>query len=343
MKPVTIIGGGLAGLSLGIGLRQRAIPVTIWEAGGYPRHKVCGEFISGRGQETLARLGLLPRLLDAGGRWARDAAFFIGADPVAQLKLPQPALCLSRYALDDLLASEFQRLGGDWHARQRWPGAGFTAPGIVRATGHRVAPGAGGWRWLGLKVHATALELTADLEFHLFRNGYVGLCRLADAVNVCGLFRVRQPIHDLRQRWPELLAGPTDSTLRARLQGVRLDEESFCAVAGLGLAPRPANNAECAIGDALTMIAPVTGNGMSMALEAADLALDPLVRYSVGVADWDITRHTITDACNQRFATRLRVAAQLQWLIFQPLGWRALRTILGRFPAGLRLFFAGTR
>ena len=56
-KPITIIGGGLAGLTLGIGLRQREVPVTIWEAGNYPRHRVCGEFISGNGQAVLERLG----------------------------------------------------------------------------------------------------------------------------------------------------------------------------------------------------------------------------------------------------------------------------------------------
>ena len=53
MKPITIVGGGLAGLTLGIGLRQRGVPVTIWEAGRYPRHRVCGEFISGNGQAVL--------------------------------------------------------------------------------------------------------------------------------------------------------------------------------------------------------------------------------------------------------------------------------------------------
>ena len=31
-KPITIVGGGLAGLALGIGLRQAGVPVVIHEA-----------------------------------------------------------------------------------------------------------------------------------------------------------------------------------------------------------------------------------------------------------------------------------------------------------------------
>ena len=69
-KPIIIVGGGLAGLTLGVGLRQQGVPVTVWESGRYPRHRVCGEFISGRGQAALDRLGLLPRVMAAGARAA---------------------------------------------------------------------------------------------------------------------------------------------------------------------------------------------------------------------------------------------------------------------------------
>ena len=77
MKAIHVIGGGLAGLTLGIGLRNRGVPVTISEAGEYPRHRVCGEFISGRGVEVLQRLQLTDLLVRAGACEARTAAFFV--------------------------------------------------------------------------------------------------------------------------------------------------------------------------------------------------------------------------------------------------------------------------
>jgi len=41
-KRITIICGGLAGLTLGIALRQCEVAVTICEAGHYPSHRVSG-------------------------------------------------------------------------------------------------------------------------------------------------------------------------------------------------------------------------------------------------------------------------------------------------------------
>ena len=101
---ITIVGGGLAGLTLGIGLRQRGVPVTVWEAGIYPRHRVCGEVISGGGQRSLARLELLSRLQRAETCPAQSVAFFARKTRVPARALPEAALCVSRYILDDWLA-----------------------------------------------------------------------------------------------------------------------------------------------------------------------------------------------------------------------------------------------
>ena len=65
MKVIEIAGGGLTGLSLGIALRERGVPVTLREASCYPRHRVCGEFINGVTEDTLRNLGIADIFHDA--------------------------------------------------------------------------------------------------------------------------------------------------------------------------------------------------------------------------------------------------------------------------------------
>ena len=57
LRPITIVGGGISGLSLGIDLQLKGLPVHLFEAGDYPRHRVCGEFLSGQGYRQLQEWG----------------------------------------------------------------------------------------------------------------------------------------------------------------------------------------------------------------------------------------------------------------------------------------------
>jgi 2-polyprenyl-6-methoxyphenol hydroxylase-like FAD-dependent oxidoreductase len=358
MKSITIAGGGLAGLTLGIGLRQRGVPAALWEAGHYPRHRVCGEFICGRGQETLARLGLRDLLERAGAVSAGTAAFFSAAQSTGPRPLPSRAICLSRFVMDQLLANEFQKLGGELRVGQHWPAVGVHASacpdrlklelqpeGVVRATGRRAQKGKDGARWFGLKAHARNVPLAADLEMHVSPHGYVGLCRVNDgAVNICGLFRKGAGENNESKQWRERLRGPIGSPLHQRLASAEFDENSFCAVAGLSLRPyRAVARVDCCIGDAITMIPPVTGNGMSMAFESAELAIEPLVAWSRGEISWTETQSQIARRCDAAFARRLAWAKWLQRLVLTP----SLQNTLVRFAARSdwfwRMAFALTR
>jgi 2-polyprenyl-6-methoxyphenol hydroxylase-like FAD-dependent oxidoreductase len=333
-KSITIAGGGLAGLTLGIGLRQHNVPVTLWEAGYYPRHRVCGEFISGHGLETLARLGLRERLESAGAVRANTAAFFSTTLATGPRTLPAPAICLSRFVMDQLLADEFQKLGGDLRVGQHWPAVGvhdlacpedrlkpeLQPEGVVRATGRQARAEENGTRWFGLKAHARKVSLTADLEMHVSPRGYVGLCRVnGGVVNVCGLFRRRAGESDRPADRLELLRGPAGSRLRQRLVAAEFDASSFCAVAGLSLRPhRAAPRPECCIGDTITMIPPVTGNGMSMAFESAEFAIEPLAAWRRGKMSWAETQTQIARRCDAAFARRLAWAQWLQRCLLTP-------------------------
>lgn len=330
-------------MALGIGLRRCGVPVVLHESGNYPRHRVCGEFISGRGEGTLARLGLRELVEQAGCVGARTSAFFSTTSSTAPRQLPSPAICLSRFTLDDALAKKFRELGGELFEGSRL--SGNFGEGVVRASGRRAQTEKSGARWFGLKIHARNIKLSADLEMHLSPQGYVGLCKInGGEVNICGLFRKSPGENSKSQNSRELLRGVEDSPLRLRLADAVFDEASFCAIAGLSLQPEKAGSREgICVGDSITMIPPVTGNGMSMAFESAGAAIAPLASWSRGEFSWEETRLKIACDCDRLFARRLAWAKWLQKLILTPALQNPLVALAGRSELIWRMAFKYTR
>jgi flavin-dependent dehydrogenase len=318
--------------------------VTLCEAGHYPRHKVCGEFISGRGQETIRRLGLSDVLEKAGAMHGRTAAFFAPKVSTAKRVLPVEAICLSRYEMDDGLAKHFKKLGGVLCEGRRWQNNEMEE-GVIHATGRRLHTNTDGERWFGMKIHTKARAVVeADLELHVVPNGYVGLCRINNnRINICGLFRQMsngdRPLHAR-----DLLLGDPDSTLRKRIGNAEFNEESFCAIAGLSLSPQKAvEKAELNIGDAITMIPPATGNGMSMAFESAEIAIEPVLNWSRGNVSWGEARQAIAARCDKAFRARLRWARWLQRAMLHPVFQQAAMFAVSRSETFWRRAFEKTR
>ena len=320
---IEIIGGGLAGLSLGLALRRAKVPVIIFESGEYPRHRVCGEFITGLASETIERLGLAPLL--AGALQHREVAWFLDdtGRPARVQRLPSPALGLSRHALDARLAAAFVVAGGDLQTNTRIVDLAPRA-GRVFATGRR----RGNSTWLGLKIHARGLALSRDLELHLGEHAYVGLARVEDcAINVCGLFRRRA----LCAKGANLLLGYLTAAglgaLATRLAAADLDPASFCAVAAVSFDRRVPASDRVRLGDACAMIPPFTGNGMAMAFQCAETALAPLLAYVQGAANWADSCRTINAALHHRFRLRLASADALHPFLHTSNRQRVLRTL----------------
>lgn len=318
-REVTIVGGGVSGLALGILLRRSGVPCEVWESQGYPRHRVCGEFLSGRGRAVLSDLGVLRVLERRGARLGRSVAFYSERRAMGLGELPEPALCVSRHLLDGVLAEALVHVGGVLRLGERFVGR-WETEGCVRATGRQPQVENGGWRWLGLKAHAFGVGTPTDLEMHFLSNAYVGLCRVEDGrMNVCGLFRSRVPMADLRRTWRELLRGPGGSPLRERLRAADFDEASFTAVAALPLGGGRGTRMDgLRIGDARGMIPPVTGNGMSMALESAARAAPWLVAWSRGESTWEEARAAVDRDWEAGFRGRLNWARVLQTAVMSP-------------------------
>lgn len=295
-RPITIAGGGLAGLSLGIALRERCVPVTIHEAGSYPRHRVCGEFLCGVTDETLERLGIARHLDDAvplkSSCWRNDSR---------QLgEIGVSGRGISRHLLDDRLQKRFTAIGGT------------LVTGSRIQSGERVVWAAGRVRqsspWIGLKCHVKDMELTHDLEMHVGASGYAGLARIENGtVNLCGLFHAGTA----SGKGVDLLLGCLRAgglhKLAKRIGDALPDHGSFCGVAGFRFG-RGATGS-FSIGDAALMIPPFTGNGMSMALEAADLAIQPAMDYATGKISWAESSARSEAAQRRSFRRRMRVSS----------------------------------
>ena len=311
--PVEIVGGGLAGLSLGLALQRSGVPTRIVEAGTYPRHKVCGEFIAGLRSPTLHTLGLEPHLADA---LRHEEVCWYGGDRLLRTqRLSTPALAVSRWVLDARLAAAFQDAGGELLTCTRAADSG-KEPGSVIASGRRRGPA----ETVGLKLHARGLRLRSDLEFHLGHHAYVGLCRVdADTVNICGLFKTRPGLAVTRET--ALLAYLRASNLdelATRLEESDRDPLSCSAVAGLVFQPPERKPSEVRLGDAFAMIPPYTGNGMAIAFQSAAEALGPLQRWARGETSWAVAVQTIGQNLHSRFGRRLRIATSLHPFLFNP-------------------------
>ena len=201
---------------------------------------------------------------------------------------------------------------------------------------------------VGIKGHARNIPLSADLELHFSQAGYVGLSRQrGGTVNVCALFVNKtalksesNPSCTLR----EIFSREMGSAFRTRLQNATFDDGTFASVAGISLQrERAGATRECRIGDSICMIPPMTGNGMSIALESATIAAPILRDYSHGTIEWEQAQHGISRQCDQAFSRRLIVAGFLQKASFRKAGRQLLLLATQILPPSLNGWFWLTR
>ncbi|BDS05195.1 FAD-dependent oxidoreductase [Oceaniferula spumae] len=318
MKKIQIIGGGLAGLALGVCLRNLGVDVILLEAGKYPKHKVCGEFICGVSPKMLSDLGI--REVVEQSLVHETMQWWMGDSKVLEDALPTPAWGLSRYKLDYDLSQLFHGMGGELVTGSRADLKDEEA--VVWATGKPKKRGG----WIGLKIHALNAEVDG-LEMHVGDRGYIGLCGIeGERVNCCGLFRVDKSIKATGgQLIAEYLRANGLNQLADRFSEWTKDEDSFSATAGFSFGKQVHAGGFC-VGDASYLIPPFTGNGMSMALESAWMAGKWLEQYAKNEIDWTSAIAGYDNECVAFFLKRMKLSATVQPLMFHRLGRTLLKT-----------------
>jgi len=323
IETITIIGGGLTGLSLAVALRKNGIPVHLHEAGTYPRHRVCGEFISGVTTRTLETLGIAESLSDAAKH--TSVTWFSGNNLLRESTLPSPALAISRYLLDDRLQQLARETGVVLETNSR-KSSEPDQPGIVKASGRIPTRG----KWIGLKAHVRDISTTAHLEMHSGPTGYLGITPVEDGWhNVCGLFHIDRTIKAKQEALlPAYLRENQNLALAARIESAEWRPESFSAVAGFDLGNQPATPGVFSLGDSHAIIPPFTGNGMTMAFQSAEIALPHLIAYANQKIDWPSARERTEKQLRRHFRKRMTASKLIHPLLFED----AARHILKHAP-----------
>lgn len=272
---VHIVGGGPAGSAAAVAALSEARSVHIFEKSSFPRHKVCGEFLSPEIAPLLESLGIWQEFLRLRPVPIRRTILHFGARST-QSQLPDGAFGLSRYEFDRLLFEKAIALGATT-TRERVAPASLAARGksnsgncLILAAG-RKSVAAAGRRLFGFKAHFGG-PVNDAVELFFFRGCYVGVSAVENGItNICGI----APEHILRAcefQIDDLLAGWPPLACRVR----PLSRVSPWFTAGPlvygGQWQHFAGSEIYPAGDALGFIDPFTGSGLVNAVGTGRMA-----------------------------------------------------------------------
>src|SRR5664279_2679803 len=183
MRAVHVVGGGPAGVMVAFAAMREGAGVRIFEKSAFPRHKVCGEFLSPAILPLLRRAGCEAGFLQLRPAVLSAMRLHFGTR-VIRHPLPEPAYGVSRYELDRLLLEHAASAGAEV-VREHWSAAAQEDTVILADGRKSIAPA--GDRLFGFKAHFSG-PVNDGVELYFFQNCYVGVSAIENgATNVCGL------------------------------------------------------------------------------------------------------------------------------------------------------------
>ena len=362
-----VVGGGPAGSTIAMLAARAGANVTLLEKEKFPRDKVCGEFLSAEGCGVVHRLGMLQTLKSLGAKAMTSCLLADTKGRSITSPLPQSALGISRATLDMLLLAKARAAGVTIHEEMH-----AVAPivendrvtGVTTRTGThkaRLVVAADGRRsmmqralnpdigdpmttnpgsWFGFGAHFSDVTrgLGGRIELFVFDGGYAGLGPIEggrlDLALIARVEALRACANSPQRLFEDRIKG--NPLLAQRLDGSQL-LSPWRAIGPLKFGVRkPASHGVLFLGDAAGTIDPFSGEGISNALVAAELAV-PYVQNAL--AKGHLTEQSAkawTSTWRSAFAPVTRRAGMLGQLFRHPRP-AAIALRLLQFPPGTRM------
>ena len=301
---VIIIGGGLAGLTSAIHLSKFDIAVLVIEKNSYPKHKVCGEYISNEVLKYLNYLGINPFVLGA----KKIDKFLLSTkkNSVIETQLPLGGFGISRFVLDYALSKKAIENGAtilqdrvenikfldDQFEIETKSRSVFKAKIVIGAYGKRSAIDIKLDRdfikneapFLAVKTHMKGNFPEDLVALHNFKGGYCGISKVEDNnINVCYItdfksFKKYKDIEDFQKN--VLYKNPNLKEIFENLTDLFPKPLTISQISFANKSPVENHILMC--GDTAGMIHPLCGNGMSMAIRSGQMVSQLIINYLNG-------------------------------------------------------------
>ena len=298
---VIIIGGGISGLINAIVLSRAGFQVFLLERNSYPFHRVCGEYISNEVVPFLVNHNLFP-----GGYYpAEISRLEITAISGKSFRMPLDlgGFGISRYKFDKFLAEEARRSGARILENHTVKAVHFDENKFIVTCSNNqfqadLVIGAQGKRstldkqlsrdflkqrspYVGVKYHLKGEFEENTISLHNFDGGYCGFNKIEDGkYNLCYLInreKVRQMGNIQRCEENILLRNP--KLKRIFETGEFLFEKPLIVNEVSFSSKGLSKDGLIFTGDAAGTIAPLSGNGMAMAIRSAKYLSESIIKF----------------------------------------------------------------
>ena len=347
-----IVGGGLAGLSLAILCQRKGFKVLVLEKGSYPRHKVCGEFISLESLQFLQKLGLdlsedyFPKI----------SKFHLTTEYGNQgsCALNPGGVGVSRFYLDHRLMQLAENAGcvikQNTTVRQMEHGVvdnlGMNYEGRLvvgafgRTSGLEKSRMKEQTKYFGVKYHLDKGPANDVIEIHHFKGGYCGISAVEEGKYcLCYLSRADglKAFQGNIQKFEEEVLFKNDF-LKNRLQGEKLMEGVTTAGINFGIQSMGESSFPM-LGDAGGFIPPLTGNGMSLAFRSAAWIFPEVCKFLEGKINIHSLQMHQSKYMYGYLKKRISAGIFLQDLLFveQPIFHQTLMQGITRIPGLMKM------
>lgn len=361
---ILIIGGGLAGLTSAIHLTKMGCKVIVIEKNSYPKHKVCGEYISNEVLPYFAWLQI--HIEELKPTHIKNLQFSSESGRTIETPLPLGGFGISRFTLDEFL---FQKalsqnckiiedqvneviFKDDFFEVHLGSGKILTSKVVLGGFGKRSNLDVKMKRnfiekkspWLGVKSHYKGEFDETVVGLHNFKGGYCGVSKVENnLLNICYLtnFKSFKKYKNIEEFQEKVVS--QNPHLKNILQNSTSVFEKPLTISQICFEKKKnIENHILMMGDTAGLIHPLCGNGMAMAIHSAKLASEQAVEFLTEKISRLEMENNYSSNWNKNFKKRLWYGRILGSILEHSKLSETLTTLITYFPVLLPIIIKKT-